>query len=287
MEEFAGNLGEDESVGCQDFVVMFVFDRDTPRLPACFTVGGELGVPRLVPAKMFERSRQDFAQHDRSQRIAPSSVDSKMSPKTVEQYVLDQLDRAGLSGTMPSPPRPWPCSSARAKGSCAAPATCVWARSSKRSGTGPASSPARRQLCFARLPGLIVKDGYWRWPERNLAGNTIEFHVQVLGLSFHGAMARSLNPNPPAGVVTLQRQCGTTAQPCRVRWQCDKIPKFPGNQKTAAAVATVRSERGYSETNYDASPVNCPKPLRRQISQKYDQKKVRNSLPDLSKQILQ
>jgi hypothetical protein len=36
-------------------------------------------------------------------------------------------------------------------------------------------------------PGLIIKDGYWRWPERNLAGNAIDFHVQVLGLSFHDA----------------------------------------------------------------------------------------------------
>jgi hypothetical protein len=37
-------------------------------------------------------------------------------------------------------------------------------------------------------PGLIVKDCYWRWPKRNLAGNAIDFHVQVLGLSFHDAM---------------------------------------------------------------------------------------------------
>ena len=37
-------------------------------------------------------------------------------------------------------------------------------------------------------PGLIVKDSYWRWPERNLAGNAIDFHVQVLGFSFHDAM---------------------------------------------------------------------------------------------------
>ena len=33
-----------------------------------------------------------------------------------------------------------------------------------------------------------VKDSYWRWPQRNLAGNAIDFHVQVLGLSFHDAM---------------------------------------------------------------------------------------------------
>lgn len=39
-------------------------------------------------------------------------------------------------------------------------------------------------------PGIIVKDSYWRWPERNLAGNAIDFHVQVLGLSFHNAMRR-------------------------------------------------------------------------------------------------
>jgi hypothetical protein len=37
-------------------------------------------------------------------------------------------------------------------------------------------------------PGLIIKDSYWRWPERHLAGNGIDFHVQVLGLSFHDAM---------------------------------------------------------------------------------------------------
>ncbi len=40
--------------------------------------------------------------------------------------------------------------------------------------------------------GLIVKDSYWRWPERNLAGNAIDFFVQVLGLSFHDAMRQIL-----------------------------------------------------------------------------------------------
>ena len=38
------------------------------------------------------------------------------------------------------------------------------------------------------FPGLIVKESYWRWPQRNLAGNTIDFLVQVLGMSFHCAM---------------------------------------------------------------------------------------------------
>ena len=38
------------------------------------------------------------------------------------------------------------------------------------------------------FPGLIVKDSYWRWPDKDKAGNTIDFFVQVLGLSFHDAM---------------------------------------------------------------------------------------------------
>ena len=35
---------------------------------------------------------------------------------------------------------------------------------------------------------LIVKDCYWRWPERELTGNAIDFCTQVLRLSFHDAM---------------------------------------------------------------------------------------------------
>ena len=40
----------------------------------------------------------------------------------------------------------------------------------------------------ASHPGLLLKDSYWRWPERHLAGNAIDFCVQVLGMSFHDAM---------------------------------------------------------------------------------------------------
>ena len=40
--------------------------------------------------------------------------------------------------------------------------------------------------------GLLVKDSYWRWPERNLAGNAIDFFVQVLGVSFNEAMRQIL-----------------------------------------------------------------------------------------------
>jgi len=37
-------------------------------------------------------------------------------------------------------------------------------------------------------PGLNVKDSYWRWPVRSLAGNSIDLFVQVLGLSLNGAL---------------------------------------------------------------------------------------------------
>lgn len=41
---------------------------------------------------------------------------------------------------------------------------------------------------LSAYPGLIIKDSYWRWPERDLAGNAIDFCMRVLGLSFHEAM---------------------------------------------------------------------------------------------------
>ena len=48
------------------------------------------------------------------------------------------------------------------------------------------------------FPGLILKDSYWRWPQRELAGNTIDFFVQVLGLSFNDAMRQITGPLAPS-----------------------------------------------------------------------------------------
>ena len=36
--------------------------------------------------------------------------------------------------------------------------------------------------------GLLLKASYWRWPDRNLAGNAIDFYTKVLGASFSDAM---------------------------------------------------------------------------------------------------
>jgi hypothetical protein len=41
---------------------------------------------------------------------------------------------------------------------------------------------------LADYSGLLVKESYWRWPERNLAGNAIDFFMRVLGLTFNDAM---------------------------------------------------------------------------------------------------
>jgi hypothetical protein len=37
-------------------------------------------------------------------------------------------------------------------------------------------------------PGLVIKDSYWRWPERGMGGNTMDLYMQVLRLSFNDAM---------------------------------------------------------------------------------------------------
>ena len=56
------------------------------------------------------------------------------------------------------------------------------------------SEQAAGNFLLPAYPGLIVKDSYWRWPERNLAGNAIDFFVQILGLSFHDAMRQITGP---------------------------------------------------------------------------------------------
>jgi hypothetical protein len=50
---------------------------------------------------------------------------------------------------------------------------------------------------FPAFKGLIVKDFYWRWPERNLDRNAIDFFVHVLGLlpRCHVPNRRDLNRN--------------------------------------------------------------------------------------------
>jgi len=51
-----------------------------------------------------------------------------------------------------------------------------------------------RRILNCHLQGLIGEDRYWRWPEppeRSRANNAIDLFVQVLGISFHGAMRKT------------------------------------------------------------------------------------------------
>ncbi len=39
-------------------------------------------------------------------------------------------------------------------------------------------------------PGLRLKDSYWRWPQHQLSGNTIDSFARILDLSFNQAMRK-------------------------------------------------------------------------------------------------
>jgi hypothetical protein len=81
-----------------------------------------------------------------------------------------------------------------------APRNVRWTREQIRAARMAPLAPLlqRRGLQLSELPagnfelaaykGLLIKDSYWRWPERNLAGNAIDFLVKILGLSFNDAM---------------------------------------------------------------------------------------------------
>jgi hypothetical protein len=47
---------------------------------------------------------------------------------------------------------------------------------------------------LAPYKGLLIKNSYWRWPQRQLAGNAIDFFVKVLGLTFNDAMCQITQP---------------------------------------------------------------------------------------------
>ena len=77
---------------------------------------------------------------------------------------------------------------------------CPWSREQIRSSRRVELAPLlrRRGLTLydrrdgnweiGEYQGLLLKASYWRWPDRNLAGNTIDFYTKVLGVSFNDAM---------------------------------------------------------------------------------------------------
>ena len=75
----------------------------------------------------------------------------------------------------------------------APPAWPRWSRCSSNAASNSSNCPAAT-LNWPPIRASSLKDSYWRWPERNLAGNAIDFFVQVLGLSFHDAMRQITGP---------------------------------------------------------------------------------------------
>ena len=123
-------------------------------------------------------------------------------------------------------------------------------------------------------PGLIVKDSYWRWPQRNLAGNTIDFHKSsVCPSTSPCATSRGLKATP--GVVALRHQFGINLRkvgnPPATMPLREKLKPPIQNQNSAPRVLTLRSELGNLEPNYDANPAQNLKPLRPELETKYDQ----------------
>lgn len=47
---------------------------------------------------------------------------------------------------------------------------------------------ANANYCVSNYEDLIIKENYWRWPSRNLDGNTIDFFTKVEKLTFSQAM---------------------------------------------------------------------------------------------------
>jgi hypothetical protein len=88
----------------------------------------------------------------------------------------------------------------RVESRCRPPERPVWTKAQIRAARMVALPPLleRRGLALRdrgggnvaveQYQGLLLKASYWRWPERDLAGNAIDFYVKVLGLSFNQAM---------------------------------------------------------------------------------------------------
>ena len=79
----------------------------------------------------------------------------------------------------------------------------------------------------ATHPGLRVKDSYWRWPERNLAGSAIDFFMRVLGLTFNGVRcqygkrpASACSPPPKSQTGQRRRRARMPARQCGDKLRC-------------------------------------------------------------------
>lgn len=62
-------------------------------------------------------------------------------------------------------------------------------------------------------PGLVVKQHFWIWPDRNLQGNAIDFLVIVVEKSFHQAMQILAEFVADPGVIKARKNTATVGSP--------------------------------------------------------------------------
>jgi hypothetical protein len=67
-------------------------------------------------------------------------------------------------------------------------------------------------------PDLVVKQHYWTWPDKNMAGNTIDFFVKIEGKSFNQAMEIITCPAPreTEGQLCGQKMPNPVASPGQI-----------------------------------------------------------------------
>jgi len=68
------------------------------------------------------------------------------------------------------------------------------------------------------LAGLVIKHSFWIWPDRNIAGNAIDYFVKVEGMTFNQAMQ----------IITASSHCDATASESRQTTERSRHnPEYP------------------------------------------------------------
>ena len=63
--------------------------------------------------------------------------------------------------------------------------------------------------------GLVVKQSFWIWPERELSGNTIDFFMKIEGKSFQDAMQIIVDHHYDSSERKIREDRGNEAKTAR------------------------------------------------------------------------
>jgi hypothetical protein len=110
-------------------------------------------------------------------------------------------------------------------------------------------------------PGLLLKDSYWRWPERRQAGNAIDLFTQVFGMSFHDASAvgtRGKSKNHPATTPNWDARCAKHPVRCQrgktpLLLKTRPIPSYAYDPNVVIWARNTTAMQDKTSNRYDAS----------------------------------